>query len=70
VGWWSTPRSGRGPLYPRDSNGTHCMGGCVGPSVGLNGCEQFLHHADLISDSAVRSGSLEWLRYSGLAPRQ
>jgi len=31
----ATPR----PLYPRERPGTHCMGGWVGPSSGLDGCE-------------------------------
>jgi hypothetical protein len=30
----ATPR----PLYPREISGTHCTGGCVGPSAGLDRC--------------------------------
>jgi hypothetical protein len=26
------------PLYPRGRPGAHCIGGCVGPSVGLDWC--------------------------------
>jgi len=29
----ATPR----PLYPREKPGTHCIGGWVGPSAGLEG---------------------------------
>jgi hypothetical protein len=31
-----TPR----PLYPQESPGTHCKGGCVEASYGLDGCEK------------------------------
>ena len=27
------------PLYSRERRGTHCIGGRVGPRVGLDGCE-------------------------------
>jgi hypothetical protein len=30
----ATPRS----LYPRERPGTHCIGGWVGPTAGLDGC--------------------------------
>jgi hypothetical protein len=32
----ATPR----PLYLRERPGTHCIGGWVGPRVGLDGCEK------------------------------
>ena len=38
MGWVvnATPRR----LYPRERPGTHCIGGWVGPKVGLDGCEK------------------------------
>ena len=33
----ATPR----PLYPRERPGTHCIGGWVGPTAGLDGCGKF-----------------------------
>jgi hypothetical protein len=36
----ATPR----PLYPRERPGTNCIGGCVGPKVGLDGCEKSRPH--------------------------
>jgi hypothetical protein len=32
----ATPR----PLYPRETPGTHCTGGCVGPRAGLDRSEK------------------------------
>ena len=39
MGWVvnATPR----PLYPRERPGTHCIGGWVGFSAGLDGAENF-----------------------------
>jgi len=34
----ATPR----PLYPRERPGTHCIGGWVGPRVGVDGCGKSL----------------------------
>jgi hypothetical protein len=37
--WWvvnATPR----PLYPRETPGTHCIGGWVGLRTGLDRCEK------------------------------
>jgi hypothetical protein len=36
MGWMvnATPRS----LYPQERAGTHCIGGWVGPRIGLDGC--------------------------------
>ena len=31
----------RGPLYPRERPGTHCIAGWVGPRAGLDGCGKF-----------------------------
>jgi len=31
-------------LYPRERPGTHCIGGCVGPRAGLDGCEKSRPH--------------------------
>jgi hypothetical protein len=38
----TTPR----PLYPREGPGTHCTGGWVGPSAGLDVCEKSRPHRD------------------------
>jgi len=35
--WWVVKAPPR-PLYPRERPGTHCIGGCVGPMAGLDGC--------------------------------
>jgi len=40
----ATPR----PLYPRESPGTHCIGGRVDPSAGLDGFENSRLHRDSI----------------------
>ena len=40
----ATPR----PLYPRESPGTHYMGGWVGPRAGLDGYEKSRLHRDSI----------------------
>ena len=39
-----TPR----PLYTRESHGTHCIGGWVGPRAGLDGCGKSRPHRDSI----------------------
>jgi hypothetical protein len=36
------------PLYPRKRQGTHCIGGWLGPRVGLDGCEKSRHHRSSI----------------------
>jgi hypothetical protein len=40
----TTPR----PLYLRETPGTHCTGGWVGPRAGLDVCEKSSPHRDLI----------------------
>ena len=40
----ATPR----PFYPRVRAGTHCIGGWVGPRVGLDGCGKSLPHRNSI----------------------
>jgi hypothetical protein len=35
--WWVVNATLR-PLYPWERSGTHCMGGWVGPTAGLDGC--------------------------------
>ena len=35
---WSVINATPRPLYPRERNGSHCIGGWVGPSAGLDGC--------------------------------
>jgi hypothetical protein len=45
--WWvvnATPR----PLYPQERPGTHCTGGWVGLSVGLERCGKSRAHRDSI----------------------
>jgi hypothetical protein len=46
------------PLYPRERSGIHCIGGWVGPRVGLDGCGKSHPHWDSIPDLPSRSGSL------------
>jgi len=36
------------PLFPRERPATHCIGGCVDPSVGLDGCGKFPFHGNSI----------------------
>jgi hypothetical protein len=46
----TTPR----PLYPRERRGTHCIGGWVGPRVGLDVCEKSRPHRDSIPGPSSR----------------
>ena len=39
-------------LPPGKRHGTHCMGGCVGPSADLDGCEKSRPHRDSIPGSS------------------
>jgi len=45
---WSTPRLRR--FTPQERPGTHCIGGWVSPTAGLDGCGKFRHppHGDSI----------------------
>ena len=55
-----------GPLYPLERHGTHCIGGWVGPRVGLDGCGKS-HPATRIRspDRPACSESLYRLSYPG-----
>ena len=55
----ATPR----PLYPRESPGTHCIGGWVGLRGGLDGCRISRPHWDSIPDLPAHSESLYRLSY-------
>jgi hypothetical protein len=46
------------PLYPRETPGTHCRGGWLGPRAGLDVCEKSRPHRDSIPDRPARSQSL------------
>ena len=54
------------PLYPRETPGTHCIGGWVGHKAGLDGCEKNLTSTGIRSpDRPARSESLHRLSYTG-----
>ena len=56
----ATPR----PHYPRQTPGTHCIGGWVGPRAGLDECGKSRPPAGIRSpDQPARSESLSWLFY-------
>jgi hypothetical protein len=58
----TTPR----PLYPRERPGTHCTGGWVGPTAGLDVCEKSRPPTGIRSpDRPARSQSLYRLSYPG-----
>jgi hypothetical protein len=40
TGWGLVVNATPRPLYPRESPGTHCTGGWVGPRAGLDGCRK------------------------------
>jgi hypothetical protein len=40
------------PIYPRERPGTHCTGGSVGPSAGLDVCEKSHPHWDSITGTS------------------
>jgi hypothetical protein len=61
MGWGSAPRPGR--LHPLERLGTHCTGGWVGPSAGLDMCGKSRPHRDSIPDRPARSQSLYRLSY-------
>ena len=42
-------------LYPRERPCTHCMGGWVGHTAGLDGCGKSRTHRDSIADCPARS---------------
>ena len=52
MGWVdnATPR----PLYPRVRPGRHCIGGWVGPRVGLNGCGKSRPHQESTAEVKER----------------
>jgi len=52
MGWVvnATPR----PLYPRERPGIRCIGGWVGPRVGLDGCGKCRPHRPARSESRYR----------------
>jgi hypothetical protein len=67
MGWVvnATPR----PLYPRERPGTHCIGGWVDPTAGLDGCRKSRPHRDFrVPDRLAPRESLFRLSYSG--PRE
>ena len=53
------------PLYCQERSGTHCIGGWVGPSAGLDGCGKSRPYQDSIPGPFSRSESLYWLHYPG-----
>ena len=62
MGWVvnATPR----PLYPRERQGTHCIGDWVGPTAGLDGCGKSPTGIRFPGRPAI-SESLYRLSYSG-----
>ena len=44
------------PLYPRKWHSTHCIGGCVSPRAGLDGCRKFCPNWD----ATARPSSPQW----------
>ena len=63
MGWVvnATPR----PLYLRERFGTHCIGGCMGITAGLDRCGKPRCHRDSIAGRPARSESLHRLRHPG-----
>jgi hypothetical protein len=51
-------------LYPRERPGTHCTGGWVDPSAGLDRCEKSCPTGIRSPDRAARNQSLYRLSYS------
>jgi hypothetical protein len=58
------------PLYPRKRAGTHCTGGWVGLTAGLDGCGQSHPYRDSIPDRPAHSESLYRLSLRGPCPFQ
>ena len=54
------------PLYPLERPGTHCVGGWVGPSSGLDGRGKSRPTGIRFPDCPARSKSLYGLSYPGL----
>ena len=52
-------------VLPLERPGTHCIGGWVGPRVGLDGCEKLAPTGIRTHDHPVRSESLYQLRHPG-----
>ena len=52
-------------LAPRKGNGTHCTGGWVGPTAGLDKCGKFYLYEIRSPDRPSRSESLFRLSYPG-----
>jgi hypothetical protein len=46
--WWMGGQRQARPLYPRERPGTYCIGGWVGPRVGLDGCGKSQPYQDSI----------------------
>jgi hypothetical protein len=63
-GEWSAARPNRN--YPRERAGTHCTGGWVGPTAGLDRCGKSRPTGFRLPDRPARSRSLYRLSY----PRQ
>jgi hypothetical protein len=64
MGWAvnATPR----PLYRRENQPAYCLGGLVGPRVGLDGCEKSRPHTGIRSPGPPdTSKSLYRLSYPG-----
>jgi hypothetical protein len=53
------------PLYPRERNRTHSIGGWVGPRAGLGKCGKNRPHRNSIPGTPPRSESLYRLSYPG-----
>jgi hypothetical protein len=63
--WWVVSIMPR-PLYPRERSITHCTGGWVGPTAGLDMCEKSAPSLGIRSpDRPARSQSLYQLSYPG-----
>jgi hypothetical protein len=52
-------------LYPRERPSTHCIGGWVGPTAGLDGCGKTRPTGIRSPDGPARSESLYRLSYPG-----
>jgi hypothetical protein len=62
-GW--VPNATPWPLYPLETQGTHCIGGWVDPSVGLDGCGKSSPTGIRFPDLPACSESLYRLSYPG-----
>jgi hypothetical protein len=48
---WSSPRNSH--IYPRERPGTHFTGVWVGPRAGMDLCEKYRPHPDLIPGPSI-----------------